>query len=114
MIGGFTHRVGATLLLLSLPASVFAQSNTSSPDPEGAGFSAKRLGRVATWYQAQVDAGTLPGAVVAITVRRREAANRSRTHLNAHPLAHPARPLRLGLNFAFAKNLYWKFFANSY
>jgi CubicO group peptidase (beta-lactamase class C family) len=66
MIGGFTHWVCATLLLLSLPATVFAQSNTSSPDPEGAGFSAKRLGRIAPWYQAQVDAGALPGAVVAV------------------------------------------------
>jgi CubicO group peptidase (beta-lactamase class C family) len=54
------------LLLLCLSASVIAQSNTSSPDPEGAGFSAKRLGRIAPWYQAQVDAGALPGAVVAI------------------------------------------------
>jgi CubicO group peptidase (beta-lactamase class C family) len=66
MIGGFTQRVCATLLVLNLPASVLAQSNASSPDPESAGFSAKRLGRIAPWYQAQVDAGALPGAVVAI------------------------------------------------
>jgi CubicO group peptidase (beta-lactamase class C family) len=66
MIGGVTHRVFATLLLLSLSASVLAQSGTSSADPEGVGFSAKRLGRIAPWYQAQVDAGALTGAVVAI------------------------------------------------
>jgi CubicO group peptidase (beta-lactamase class C family) len=66
MIGRFTQRVCATLLLLTPPASVLAQSNTSSPDPEGAGFSAKRLDRIAPWYQARVDAGALPGAVVAI------------------------------------------------
>jgi CubicO group peptidase (beta-lactamase class C family) len=66
MIEGFARRACAALLLLCLPASVLAQSNTSSPDPEGAGFSAKRLGRIAPWYQAQVDAGELAGAVVAI------------------------------------------------
>src|SRR5216683_51686 len=48
MIGRFTHRVCATLLLLTPPASVLAQSNTSSPDPEGAGFSAKRLDWIAS------------------------------------------------------------------
>jgi CubicO group peptidase (beta-lactamase class C family) len=51
--------------LRDLPAEL-AQSNTSSPDPEGTGFSAKRLGRIAPWYQAQVDAGALAGAVVAV------------------------------------------------
>ena len=66
MIGGLTHRVCATLLLLGLPANVLAQFNTSSPDPEAAEFSAKRLARIAPWYQAQVDAGALTGAVVAI------------------------------------------------
>ncbi|SHH52672.1 serine hydrolase [Bradyrhizobium erythrophlei] len=66
MIEGFGRRACAALLLLCLPASVLAQSNTSSPDPEGAGFSAKRLGRIAPWYQAQVDAGALASAVVAI------------------------------------------------
>lgn len=66
MIGRFARRACATLLLLCLPASVLAQSDTSSPDPEGAGFSAKRLDRIAPWYQAQVDAGALTGAVVAV------------------------------------------------
>jgi CubicO group peptidase (beta-lactamase class C family) len=66
MIEEFARRACAAVLLLCLPASVLAQSNISSPDPEGAGFSAKRLGRIAPWYQAQVDAGALAGAVVAI------------------------------------------------
>jgi CubicO group peptidase (beta-lactamase class C family) len=66
MMKGFGRRACAALLFLCLPASVLAQSNTSSPDPEGAGFSAKRLGRIAPWYQAQIDAGALTGAVVAI------------------------------------------------
>jgi CubicO group peptidase (beta-lactamase class C family) len=66
MSGRFADIAWATLLLLWLPAGVLAQSNTSLPDPEGAGFSAKRLARIAPWYQAQVDAGALAGAVVAI------------------------------------------------
>jgi CubicO group peptidase (beta-lactamase class C family) len=66
MIGRSARRACATLLLLCLPASVIAQFDTSSPDPEGAGFSTKRLARIAPWYQAEVDAGALPGAVVAI------------------------------------------------
>ena len=66
MSGRSAYAAWATLLLLWLPAGVLAQSNTALPDPEGAGFSAKRLARIAPWYQAQVDAGALPGAVVAI------------------------------------------------
>ena len=66
MIGRFARRAYGTLLLLCFPTSVLSQSNTPSPDPEGAGFSAKRLGRIAPWYQAQVATGALPGAVVAI------------------------------------------------
>jgi hypothetical protein len=36
-------------------------------DPTGAGFSPERLMRIDAWYQLQVDAGALPGAVVAIS-----------------------------------------------
>src|SRR5258707_11399278 len=57
--------VSAALLTLGSPASGFAQSLTT-PDPAGAGFSPARLARIAPWYQAQVDSGALPGAVVAI------------------------------------------------
>jgi CubicO group peptidase (beta-lactamase class C family) len=35
-------------------------------DPGSLGFSASRLARITPWYQAQIDAGALPGAVVAI------------------------------------------------
>jgi len=35
-------------------------------DAAALGFSANRLGQIAPWYQAQVDAGALPGAVVGI------------------------------------------------
>ncbi len=38
-------------------------------EPAGIGFSPERLARIETWYQAQINAGSmpaLPGAVVAI------------------------------------------------
>src|SRR5207253_6517703 len=35
-------------------------------DADALGFSANRLDQIAPWYQAQVDAGALPGAVVMI------------------------------------------------
>jgi CubicO group peptidase (beta-lactamase class C family)/ATP-dependent Clp protease adapter protein ClpS len=35
-------------------------------DPESLGFSTTRLERIASWYQARVDGGDLPGAVVGI------------------------------------------------
>jgi CubicO group peptidase (beta-lactamase class C family) len=34
--------------------------------PEEAGFSADRLGRIGTWMRAEIEAGRIPGAVVAI------------------------------------------------
>ncbi|GEP61196.1 hypothetical protein RSO01_83620 [Reyranella soli] len=55
----------AALLMLALCTSSFAQ-NLTVPDPVGAGFSPARLARIAPWYQAQIDTGALPGAVVAI------------------------------------------------
>jgi CubicO group peptidase (beta-lactamase class C family) len=53
------------LATIWLSATASAQGLTS-PDPAGAGFSAERLARIAPWYQSQIDAGKLPGAVVAI------------------------------------------------
>jgi CubicO group peptidase (beta-lactamase class C family) len=38
----------------------------TATDPESLGFSTTRLARIASWYQAHVEAGDLPGAVVAI------------------------------------------------
>ena len=55
----------AVLLILWLSTGALAQSLTT-PDPVGAGFSPARLARIAPWYQAQIDTGALPGAVVAI------------------------------------------------
>jgi CubicO group peptidase (beta-lactamase class C family) len=56
----------ATLSLLCLSDGSFGQSAPSAPDPEAAGFSTRRLDRIAPWYQTQVEAGGLTGAVVAI------------------------------------------------
>jgi len=57
--------IGVALATLWLSATGFAQ-NLTLPDREGAGFSAARLARIAPWYQSQIDAGALTGAVVAI------------------------------------------------
>jgi CubicO group peptidase (beta-lactamase class C family)/C-terminal processing protease CtpA/Prc len=56
----------AILLALVLSSRTLAQDITSTSDPESLGFSASRLARIAPWYQTQIDAGALPGAVVAI------------------------------------------------
>jgi CubicO group peptidase (beta-lactamase class C family) len=54
--------IGAFCLFMSVSAQSFAQVS----DPESVGFSAARLREITDWYQAQIDAGALPGAVVAI------------------------------------------------
>ncbi len=59
------HRACVVLATIWLSATASAQGLTS-PDPGGAGFSAERLARIAPWYQSQIDAGALPGAVVAV------------------------------------------------
>jgi CubicO group peptidase (beta-lactamase class C family) len=55
----------AMVLVLAMPAAVSAQDVAAS-SPESLGFSTKRLSYIRPWYQAQIDAGALPGAVVAI------------------------------------------------
>jgi hypothetical protein len=47
-------------------AQVPGRAVAAESDPGRLGFSASRLARIAPWYQAQIDAGALPGAVVAI------------------------------------------------
>ena len=61
----FMRRAFIVLATIWLSATASAQGLTSL-DPEGAGFSAERLARIAPWYQSQIDAGALPGAVVAV------------------------------------------------
>jgi CubicO group peptidase (beta-lactamase class C family) len=64
----FARIVLALPFVLSLLA--FAQAPApavaAESDPGSLGFSLSRLARIAPWYQAQIDAGALPGAVVAI------------------------------------------------
>jgi CubicO group peptidase (beta-lactamase class C family) len=54
------------VLAFCLSAAAFAELLASSNDPASLGFSATRLGRIGSWYQERVEAGDLPGAVVAI------------------------------------------------
>jgi CubicO group peptidase (beta-lactamase class C family) len=60
------HIASAILILLSLSAVAFGAGSMAATDPESLGFSTTRLARIASWYQAHVEAGDLPGAVVAI------------------------------------------------
>ena len=55
----------ALALALCIPVAVSARRIAAS-SPESLGFSAKRPSYIRPWYQAQIAAGALPGAVVAI------------------------------------------------
>jgi CubicO group peptidase (beta-lactamase class C family) len=56
----------AIVPLLFLSAAAFADGPMTASDPDSLGFSTIRLERIASWYQARVDGGDLPGAVVGI------------------------------------------------
>jgi CubicO group peptidase (beta-lactamase class C family) len=61
--------VRSAALILSvfcLATTALAQDTMSVADPASIGFSAERLAQITAWYQTQIDAGALPGAVVAI------------------------------------------------
>ena len=60
------HTASAILILLCLSAVAFGDGPMAATDPESLGFSTTRLARIASRYQARVEAGDLPGAVVAI------------------------------------------------
>jgi CubicO group peptidase (beta-lactamase class C family) len=53
-------------LAFCLSTAAFAGDLATVGNPESLGFSAARLQRIGGWYRARVDAGALPGAVVAI------------------------------------------------
>jgi CubicO group peptidase (beta-lactamase class C family) len=57
---------GTALAIVCLSATAFTQGTAPLPDPEAAGFSTARLARIAPWYQSQIDAGVVTGAVMAI------------------------------------------------
>jgi CubicO group peptidase (beta-lactamase class C family) len=56
----------AAALCLMASATAFAQDPLPRAKPEEAGFSNERLSRIGTTIQADVDAGRIPGAVIAI------------------------------------------------
>jgi hypothetical protein len=58
------HVASAILILLCLSAVAFGDGPMTATDPESLGFSTMRLARIASWYNARVEAGDLPGAVV--------------------------------------------------
>jgi Beta-lactamase len=60
------HLANAILILLCLSAVAFGYGPMTVTDPESLGFSTTRLARIASWYNARVEAGDLRGAVVAI------------------------------------------------
>jgi CubicO group peptidase (beta-lactamase class C family) len=60
------HVASAILILFCLPAVAFGDGPMTATDPESLGFSTTRLARITSWYNARVEAGDLPGAVVAI------------------------------------------------
>jgi CubicO group peptidase (beta-lactamase class C family) len=63
----FALAAGAATAALIRPAAASdAGPLARAARPEDAGFSRDRLGRVTTWLQSEVDAGRIPGAVVAI------------------------------------------------
>ena len=50
-----------------MTTAAFAQTrDAESLDAESLGFASERLADITSWYQAQIDAGEFPGAVVAI------------------------------------------------
>ena len=61
-----THHSFATLSILCFATAARAFEATPVSDPEALGFSSSRLARIATWQQAQVDAGAFSGAVSVI------------------------------------------------
>jgi len=64
----FVRTAALILSVFCLPASAIAQNPMPVADPASIGPSAERLNQIGAWYQTQIDAGVLPGAVVAIAV----------------------------------------------
>jgi CubicO group peptidase (beta-lactamase class C family) len=62
----FVHSAALILSVFCLPTAALAQDTMSVADSASIGFSPGRLMKIDAWYQAQIDAGALPGAVVSI------------------------------------------------
>src|SRR5260370_39015302 len=76
----FANSAAVILSLLCLPTAALAQEVMSAPNPASAGFSPNRLTRIDAWYQAQIDAGAPPAAVVAIARNDKLAYTRATAH----------------------------------
>ena len=58
--------MAATVLVMLLAATVSAQRLPKAKTPEEVGLSSERLKRISAGFQADVDKGAIPGAVVTI------------------------------------------------
>jgi CubicO group peptidase (beta-lactamase class C family) len=86
----FVRSALAIVSVFCLPALALAQ-NPSVIDPASVGFSPQRLMRIEAWYQAQIDSGALPGAVVAIARHGKVAYMRAIGYQDRHRTI-PMRP----------------------
>jgi CubicO group peptidase (beta-lactamase class C family) len=59
-------KILATTLCLLASGAAFAEDPLPRAKPEDVGLSSERLGRIATTLKADIDAGRIPGAVIAI------------------------------------------------
>ncbi|MFZ0208663.1 MAG: hypothetical protein WAL59_21585 [Roseiarcus sp.] len=92
------HSLFAFAFALLFSISAFADDLAAPSDPERSGISSSRLGRIAPWYQARVDALTasdpiVPGAVAAIAKDGKLAYLRGITVTLHSTLRQSARPV---------------------
>jgi CubicO group peptidase (beta-lactamase class C family) len=59
-------RIAATAFCLLASSAAFAQDPLPRAKPEAVGFSSERLARIGTTLKADIDAGRIPGAVIAV------------------------------------------------
>jgi CubicO group peptidase (beta-lactamase class C family) len=87
--------VAAICVASCLAFSALAQGMPKASKPEEVGFSSERLKRIATAFQADVDKGRLPGAVVAI------ARNGKLAYLEAFGFQDRAKRIPMGTDSIF-------------
>lgn len=90
------HRFGASLITLAalavcLAGAALADDLQTVGDPEGLGFSARRLARMTSWFEAQCEKGDPSGFVVGIA-RGSKLAYLQATGFEDHDKKTPMRP----------------------